>query len=320
MRWMQCSPCTGPRYHSLVNNISQSVHNESKAGAEILISGLTKRDWGFEVDKAMEDEIYLREIFRVLWKKRRLIIGILVAFVLVSGVISFAIPPVYRASTIITVGVFDDPVYASQVSMMNIMKSDEFTQDVFEQIRPNGAASDFLTFRDGIKVGPVEGSDKLIEISVEAENKQEGLKAIEIMIQHYANRCENSYNRQKKILTDQLADTLQRLDIIDRDINQTQEALQIIQDSTGSSAVQSEMQFSRTLDRLNGLRTQRSALTDHRLELQKQLLLIRNLEVVQPATEPISPIWPRKTLIVGIGGMLGLMIGIFVAFLRNDEG
>jgi len=137
------------------------------------------------------------------------------------------------------------------------------------------------------------------------------------MIWLYANRSEVSYNRQKKILSDQLAVTLQRLDVIDLEINQTQEALQGIQDLTGSSAVQGEMQFSRTLDRLNGMQTQRSALIDRRLELQKQLVLIRNLEVVQPATEPVSPIGPRKDLIVAIGGMLGLMVGIFAAFLRE---
>jgi uncharacterized protein involved in exopolysaccharide biosynthesis len=140
------------------------------------------------------------------------------------------------------------------------------------------------------------------------------------MIRLYANRSEASYNKQKKILADQLAVTLERLDVIDLEINQTQEALQGIQETTGSSAVQGEMQFSRTLDRLNGMQTQRSALIDRSLDLQKQLVLIRNLEVVQPAREPVSPIWPRKAMIVAIGGILGLMVGIFAAFLREGLG
>jgi len=265
----------------------------------------------------MEDEIDLRDIFRVLWKRRLLIIGVFVAAILMAGVISFAMPSVYKISSIITVGNFDDPVYTSQASMKNVILSDEFAQEVFEQISPNATWSEFRTFKDSLKVEPVRDSDRLIEISVETKNKQEGLKAIEKMIWLYANRSEVSYNRQKKILSDQLAVTLQRLDVIDLEINQTQEALQGIQDLTGSSAVQGEMQFSRTLDRLNGMQTQRSALIDRRLELQKQLVLIRNLEVVQPATEPVSPIGPRKDLIVAIGGMLGLMVGIFAAFLRE---
>jgi len=77
------------------------------------------------------------------------------------------------------------------------------------------------------------------------------------------------------------------------------------------------MRFSRTLDILNGKESQRSALMDRQMELDKQLLLIRNLEIVQPAKEPISPIWPRKALIVGIAGILGLMLGVMAAFLRE---
>jgi uncharacterized protein involved in exopolysaccharide biosynthesis len=39
----------------------------------------------------MEDEIDLRDIFRVLWKRRLMIIGIFVVAVLVAGVMSFTI-------------------------------------------------------------------------------------------------------------------------------------------------------------------------------------------------------------------------------------
>jgi uncharacterized protein involved in exopolysaccharide biosynthesis len=41
----------------------------------------------------MEDEINLRDIFRLLWKRRLLIISTFVIAVLVAGVISFAMPP-----------------------------------------------------------------------------------------------------------------------------------------------------------------------------------------------------------------------------------
>jgi len=54
----------------------------------------------------MDDEIDLRDIFRVLWNGRHLIIGVFVVAVLVAGVISFAMPPVYKISSIITGGNF----------------------------------------------------------------------------------------------------------------------------------------------------------------------------------------------------------------------
>lgn len=268
----------------------------------------------------MDDEIDLRDIFRILWKRRLMIIGIFIVAVLIAGVISFAMTPVYRVSSIIAMGNFEEPVYTSQTSVKSIILSDEFLLEVFNQIRPNATSSEFAAFRNSVKVEAIKDSDKLIKISVDSPKRQEGMVAVEKIIGLYANRSEDSYNRQKKILTDQLAVTLQRLGVIDLEINQTQEALQGIQETMGSSAVQGEMQFSRTLDRLNNMQTQRSALIDRRLELQKQLVLIRNLEVIQPAREPVNPIWPRKALIVAIAGMLGLMIGIFAAILREGLG
>ena len=265
----------------------------------------------------MEDEIDLLDIFRVLWKRRLQIIGVFVAAVLLAGMISFAMPPVYRVSSIIAVGNFGDPAYASQTSLKSIMLSDEFLSEVFETISPNETAEMFEAFKDSIKIDPVKDSDRLIEIAVETPDRQEGLKAVEKMIQLYAERSEDSYNKQKMILSDQLAATQERLIVTDIEINLTQDALQQMQDYSGPSAVEAEMRFSRTLDRLSGIETKRSAMIDRRLELKKQVDLLRHLEVVQPTREPVSPIWPRKALIVAIAGMLGLMVGIFAAFLRE---
>ena len=265
----------------------------------------------------MEDEIDLRDIFDVLWKRRLLILGTFIIAVLLAGVISFAMPPVYKVSSIIAIGYFDDPAYTSQASMKNVMLSDEFLLEVFEAITPNGTSSDFRTIKGDVEVEPVKDSDRLVEISIETKKRKEGLKAVETMIEHYSVLSQNSYNRQKKILEDQLANTEQRIEVVNLEINQTREALQNMEETSGSSAVQAEMRFSRTLDILNGKESQRSALMDRRMELDKQLMLIRNLEIVQPAREPISPIWPRKALIVGIAGILGLMLGVMAAFLRE---
>ena len=57
----------------------------------------------------MEDEIDLRDIFGVLWKRRLLILGTFIVAVLLAGVISFAMPPVYKVSSIVAVGLYDDP-------------------------------------------------------------------------------------------------------------------------------------------------------------------------------------------------------------------
>jgi len=80
---------------------------------------------------------------------------------------------------------------------------------------------------------------------------------------------------------------------------------------------ENELRVSRTLDLLNSQESRRSSLLDHELALQTQLTLLRHQEVIQEAREPVAPIESKRLLIVAIAGMLGLMIGILVAFLRE---
>ena len=265
----------------------------------------------------MEDEIELRDIFRVLWKNRILIIGIFIISILVAGAIAFTTPSEYKVSTIVAMGNFEDPVYASPVSAKSIMLSDEFLLDVFLRLYSDATAVEFNAFKNGISVVPVDGSDRLVEISDETTDPHEGKTAVETMVIFYANRSNENYNEQRNILSRQLKATEERLYIMDMQINLTRDALMNIEDSSSSSAVQSEMRFSRTLDRLSDMETQRSELIERIQDLQKQLDLLKPLVVVQPAKEPVSPIGPQKASILATAGALGLVLGIFAAFLRE---
>lgn len=140
---------------------------------------------------------------------------------------------------------------------------------------------------------------------------------METIVLLYANRSNESYNEQRNALSRQLKATEERLNTMNMQINLTMDALMKIEGSSSSSDVQSEMRFSRTLDRLSSMETQRLAMIESSQDLQKQLDLLKPLVVVQPAKEPVSPIGPRKASILAIAGALGLVLGIFAAILRE---
>jgi uncharacterized protein involved in exopolysaccharide biosynthesis len=272
----------------------------------------------------MEDEIDLRDIFGVLWKRRLLIIGVFVVAVLAAGVISFAMPPTYEVSGIVALGNFGEPIYTSQAAATDIMLSDEFLLDIIGELNLSITPGNYSGFKESIKIEPVKGTDSLLMISIETKDKQQGIEVIDGIVRLFANRSEVSYNKQMKILSDQLAVTEENLNIIDGDINQTRDVLKGVVEVSGEGAgtfsIDNEVRVSRTLDYLQAEETRRSALIDRDLDLKKQLTLSRHLDVVQKPTEPISPIGPRKALIVAVAGILGLMVGIFAAFLREVLG
>ncbi len=267
----------------------------------------------------MEDEIYLSDIFRVLWKNRYMIIGIFAIFVLVAGVVSFAVmSPSYRSSAIVALGNYGDPIYTSQDSAMAIMESDEYMLDVIDQLDFDVPPEEFRALKEGIEIEPVEGSSSLLMISAVRKEKQEGKEIVDTMIRLFGERSENSYNRQQKILSDSLASTEMRLETTELDLGQTREVLmEIIEYGSGTPTMDIELRISRTLDYLQSGESRRSTLLDRELELEKQLTLLRHLEVVQETREPVAPIESKRVVIVAVAGMLGLMVGILAAFVRE---
>jgi uncharacterized protein involved in exopolysaccharide biosynthesis len=265
----------------------------------------------------MDYEIDLRDILLILWKNRLLIIGILLVAVVAAGAITFAMGPVYRISSVVSLGNFGDLDYTTQASANEIMLSEGFILDAIGRLNISVSPREFKEIRDGLKIYPVKGSERLLAISLDTRRPREGKEIVEEIVGHFANRSQESYNEQKRILVHQLASVQERLAAVEKDINQTREAIDNLEKAQGSLQMEGELRISRMLDLLNGEESRRSALVDRYLDLQKQLDLFRSLEFVQPPREPITPIWPRWSLIIGVAGIIGLMIGIFVVFLRE---
>lgn len=265
----------------------------------------------------MEDELYLRDIFRILWRGRYLIIGIFIIAVLAAGVISFAImSPIYKASCIVALGNYGDPIYTSQDLAATVMLSDEYLLDVIEQLNFDVPPDEFRRFKNGIKIAPVQESSNLLAISAERENGQECVEIVETIVGLFVERSEDNYNKYTKLLYDDLASTQERLEFVETDLSQTREAFVELSNAPGDPMSENELRVSRTLDLLNSQESRRSSLLDHELDLQKQLTLLTHLEVVQAVRAPVAPLKSQKVLMVAVAGMLGLMVGVLAAFLR----
>jgi capsular polysaccharide biosynthesis protein len=269
----------------------------------------------------MDDEINLSDIFRVLWKNRFMIIGIFAIFVLVAGAVSFAVmSPSYRSSAIVALGNFEDPIYTTPEFAMAIMQSDEYMLDVIDELDFEVPPEGFTRFKSSIEIKPVngyQGYPRLLEISAVTRERQEGKEIVETIIRLFEERSRESYNRYQRILSDNLLSTEMRLETTEMDLGQTREVLKSIEDLPVTSTSDKELRISRTLEYLQGGESRRSTFLDQKLELEKQLALMRHLEVVQETRVPVAPIESKKVLMVAVAGMLGLMVGIFAAFLRE---
>ncbi|AEG15318.1 lipopolysaccharide biosynthesis protein [Desulfofundulus kuznetsovii DSM 6115] len=262
----------------------------------------------------MEEELDLRDLILILWKRRRLILGIFLAAVFAAAAISFIIPPTYEVSTIIALGVFPDPTYTSQASAREILLSDELLLTVIKDLKLNVPREKFRSFKEAIKVESIKDTN-FLKISVQTPNRSEGKAIVEKMVELFKERSEPSYQQHRQLLANQLNSVRTRLSAIETDIKKTREVLNAIESASGISPVEKDLRRSRTLEYLQSEESQRIELLDRYLALQKEINELKNVQVIRGAREPVYPVKPNKKLNVALAGMLGLMSGIFMAFI-----
>ncbi|MDK2887529.1 MAG: hypothetical protein PWP72_407 [Thermoanaerobacter sp.] len=262
----------------------------------------------------MEEELDLRDLILILWKRRRLILGIFITAVVAAAAISFITPPTYEVSTIIALGVFPDPTYTSQASAREILLSDELLLTVIKDLKLNVPREKFRSFKETIKVESIKDTN-FLKISVQTQNRSEGKAIVEKMVELFKERSEPSYQQHRQLLANQLNSVRTRLSAIETDIKKTREVLNAIESASGISPVEKDLRRSRTLEYLQSEESQRIELLDRYLALQKEINELKNVQVIRGAREPVYPVKPNKKLNVALAGMLGLMSGIFMAFI-----
>jgi uncharacterized protein involved in exopolysaccharide biosynthesis len=275
----------------------------------------------------MEDEIDLRDAFhfvgrilrnglQVVWKNRILIISIFIIAVLVAGLISFTITPLYRASCIIAVGNYGDPIYTNATMAKEFMLSDECVLQVIDTLNLDVPPEKLRGFKENIKITKNITTD-VWELSIETQDQQNATKVVTEIALNIINRSEYNYIKYNKFISEKIELTQKNIEAIDKDISLTREVLRNIDQLPGITQEQLELSHSRTLESLQNAESKRAALFDQYMELKRQLDFMEKTRILMISEEPTQPVWPRKAMIVGYAGFLGLIIGIIAAFLRR---
>jgi capsular polysaccharide biosynthesis protein len=267
----------------------------------------------------MEDEIDLDKMIYILWKNRLLILGISLASILVALVISFLIPITYTTGSIVALGNFNDTIYTTQPAAVSLMISDEFLIDVFKELNITPEEK-FKEFKKNVKINAIPNTGNLIKISVNSKSKQEGIQTINAIINHFSNLAETSYQTQLGLLSDQMAVVGANINLLNDDLNDTRAALKSAHnnsDVSGETPQQAELRYSRMVEYLQIEENRRQIFLEKYMNLKERLLLAKKLQVVQEPREPLVPVEVKRILFMVVAGMVGLVIGIFIAFLRK---
>ena len=258
-----------------------------------------------------EEEIDLREYINVLLKRKGIIILIFLIAVITAALVSyFALSLVYQASTVFSVAKIDGQAVVNITESLEIMKSDIVLDEVIHQM---GLGETAKQLSSQITTKNLKGTN-FIEVSIAANSPEMAKNLVENIAEVFIEQNQDEYWEKVKIVEDRLKILEEQIAEFEKNIQEIEKAKKKIAASEELS--EGERQFQTSL-LLNSSVTERSLynnLTNQANNLKASLKSCEDFKIINYAQLPAAPIKPNKKLNIIIAGVLGLFIGIFVAF------
>ncbi len=263
-----------------------------------------------------EDEIDLRDLLLVLWRYRKVIIGIFLVAVVAAAALSFMLPPVYQVKTVISLGSMSggtgQPISViSPAEAVEMLESGDLFREAVAGVGLDMSDPVVSSCEDGLKVEPVKDTN-LVQITLETRDPAKGQEILDELIKIFAGEVGEGFNEQRKLVEGELERVQADLADVEKNIESTKDALNALADSAGE--LSTELQRAGLLDALSRSQDLREKLLDKKLSLEQSLSSYRGIEVIEKPGVPTAPVRPRKMLNVAVAGVLGLMVGVFAVF------
>jgi len=258
-----------------------------------------------------EEEIDLREYINVLIKRKSIIILIFLIAVITAALVSyFVLSPVYQSSMVFSVAKIDEGVVINITEALEIMKSNIVLDKLIDRIDLEETAKQLSS---QITAEGIKGTN-FVKVSAEADSPEKAKSLVENIVGIFIEQNQSEYREKVKLLEDRLKIVEEQIAEFEKNIQEIEKTKKKI--TTSEEISESERQF-RTSLLLSSSVTERELynnLINQANSLKVNLKNCEDFRIINYAQLPAAPIKPNKKLNILIAGVLGLFVGIFVAF------
>ena len=256
-----------------------------------------------------EDEIDLRELFKVIWLRKKFIIIITLIITLAAGVYAFNKTPVYTAKALVEIGSYNNN--NNKVILDSAANLSKKLNILFIDIFKNEKDREFKI----TSISVPKKSTNFIEIKAEANSNdmasKEILKVVTYIKTQHQVKLQNILN-----------DRATRVASINRQINTIKnkqlEVLSKENNLNGNEALLNSLQLISMINGELGIRSI-SQLISEKTELS--LLLnkqnYKNSAIIGKIIIDNNPAKPKKKLIITVAFIAGFIFSIFLVFIMN---
>ena len=286
-----------------------------------------------------DDEIDLMDYVKVVLKNKLLIFAVFLLAVAAAAAFSFFSPKVYKIDTVLEIGSVGEKTIEEPAQLVGKIEGDVYKTLV--QAKLNIAEKDYPELK---AENPKDTS--LIKKTIES-SKTEQAKLIlkegnDLIIANHQEKIES----EKALLVKKIETVQGNIEVLEKDIERVQTkilslerekeslvakvtALQqvlIYQQDPGTQFAlfdakerleSKKQEIENKYLQINSLEKEINGLKSQINSLEKQLEDIKSTSVIKQPTVSEIPIKPRPLLNMAIAGILGLFIGVFLAFGRE---
>jgi len=264
-----------------------------------------------EVLKMEEEEIDLREYINVLLKRKGIIILIFLIAVITAAIISYLVlSPVYRSSTVFSVAQVDGQPVINITETLEIIKSNVMLGEVINQMSLEETTEQLKTQ----VTTESQGGTNFIKVTVEADTPEKAKSLVENIVKVFIEQHQDEYTEKVKLIEGRVNILKEQIAEFEKNIQEIEKTKKKIAASEELSEAERQFQTSLLLNSSVTERELYNDLTEQINILQLSLKDCQDFKIINYAQLPTAPIKPNKKLNILIAGVLGLFVGIFVAF------
>ena len=271
-----------------------------------------------------EEEIDLREYINALLKRKGIIILIFLIAVITAALVSyFALSPVYQSSVVFSIALMDNRPPTTIVAQvennvpvikiheaLEVINSNLILDEVIKRSDLN-ISSDQLRTR--IEVENLKNTN-FIKVSVEADSPEKAKELAENIMKVFIEKNRHKYTEKIKLIEKRIKILKQEIVEFEKSIQEIGNAMKKIAASKDLSEAERYFQTSLLLNSSSNERNLYNNSIYQINTLHERLNNCQDFGIISYAQLPTAPIKPNKKLNILIAGVLGLFVGIFVAF------
>ncbi|MBA7587288.1 hypothetical protein ES708_29313 [subsurface metagenome] len=260
-----------------------------------------------------EEEIDLREYINVLLKRKGIIILIFLIAVITAALVSyFALSLVYQSSAVFGVAKIDGQAVINITEALEIIKSDVVLDEVINRMGLKGTLT-LGQLKSHISTESLKGTN-FIKVSVEHDTPEKAKNLVENIVEVFIEQNQDEYREKVKLIEDRLKTLEEQIAEFERNILEIEKVKKKIAASEELSEGERQFQTSLLISSSVTERELYNNLTNQVNSLKTSLKSCEDFEIINYPQLPAAPIKPNKKLNILIAGVLGLFVGIFVAF------